>query len=121
MSYINERKKIMARKYKLDIYKGNKIIKTVEAEGAALTFGVIKGLSKIIKLDGLKSTSDVSKACFEAMDGLVEILSMIFPDMTEEDWDGVQIKDMIDLILELSRTAVTEALMLPTDGKAKNR
>lgn len=110
----------MAKKYKLDIYKGNKVVKTVEAEGTALTYGVVKRLSKIIKLDDLKSTADVSKACFEAMDSLTEILALMFPDMTETDWDGVQIKDMISLILEISRTAVTEALMLPSNGKAKN-
>lgn len=110
----------MERDFKLNIYKNGKVIKTVAARKIDLTVGTVRKLSKIVSIDKMNNTADISKAVFGAWERLTEILNTLFPDITDEEWDGVKINEMITLMIQIGETAVKEALLIPTDEKKKN-
>ena len=108
------------KEFTLDIYKGNKKIKTVKAKKAELTMGVVRKLTNLINFEKEKTTAEMNKLMFDVWQPLTELLNVLFPDVTDEEWDGVRLQDMIKLIMEVTQTAVSEALQIPTDGTDKN-
>lgn len=108
------------KEFTLDIYKGNKKVKTVKAKRAELTMGVVRKLTNLINFEKEKTAAEMNKLMFDLWNPLTELLGVLFPDVTEEEWDGVRVKDMIKLIMDVTTAAVSEALEIPTDGTEKN-
>lgn len=105
--------------FTLNIYdkKSGDVKKIVKAKEYDLTFGVVRKLSKIFEFDELKSNQEIAKTVISSIDILSDILEEIFPDMTDEDWDGVKISELTPLIIDIGKHAITRALTIPVNSK----
>lgn len=103
----------------LNIYrKGNKKepIKVLEAEGYDLMLGTIEDFMEIIDLDKLDDNVELAKMVVKGYDQLKPLLKDIFEDMTDEDFRGVKISDLVLTIIDVGR-AIGESLNILKTGK----
>lgn len=104
---------------KLNIYDktGKEIIKTAEADTFDLMFGTIVKLMDLLKLEDIDNNLEVLKVIYGAWNEITDVLSTVFPNMTDEDWKTVKVKELVPVIIEIGKFAITEALTIPTDSK----
>lgn len=100
----------------LNVYdvEGN-VIKTVEAENLDIEFGHIRSIMRLLDVDNINDTWALLKTVYSAWDKLTEVLSQVFPDMEEEDWEHVKIKELVPELLEIVRDSFAEILTIPTE------
>lgn len=103
---------------KINVYDDNdNIVKTCEAQTVKLRFGVIRKIMELLKIDDITDTPELVKTIYGAWDQLTAVLQKCFPDMTEEDWDGVDVSELVPVIVAILREAVKNINMIPTDSK----
>ena len=103
----------------LNIYdKGNKKepAKVLKAEGYDLMLGTIEDFMGIIDLDKLDDNKELAKMVVKGYDQLKPLLKDIFTDMTDEDFRGVKIADLVLTIVDVGK-AVGESLGILKTGK----
>lgn len=100
----------------LNVYdvEGN-VIKTVEAENLDIEFGHIRSIMRLLDVDNINDTWALLKTVYSAWDKLTEVLSQVFPDMEDEDWEHVKIKELVPELLEIVRDSFAEILTIPTE------
>ena len=100
----------------LNVYdvEGN-VVKTVEAENLDIEFGHIRSIMKLLDVDNINDTWALLKTVYSAWDKLTEVLSQVFPDMEEEDWEHVKIKELVPELLQIVRDSFAEILTIPTE------
>lgn len=104
--------------WKLNIYdKSDKIIKTVKAKEFDLRMGTVRRITEIISFDKMENTTDITKKLFSAWNELTHILDTLFPDMSDKDWDGVKIYELLSVIVDIGKYAVKKALTIPVDSE----
>lgn len=104
---------------KLNIYDktGKEVIKTVEADTFDLMFGTIVKLMDLLKLEDIDNNLEILKVIYGAWNEITDVLSTVFPSMTDEDWKTVKVKELIPVIIEIGKFAIADALAIPTDSK----
>lgn len=100
----------------LNVYnvEGN-VIKTVEAENLDIEFGHIRSIMRLLDVDNINDTWALLKTVYSAWDKLTEVLSKVFPDMEDEDWEHVKIKELVPELLQIVRDSFAEILTIPTE------
>lgn len=100
----------------LNVYdvEGN-VIKTVEAENLDIEFGHIRSIMRLLDVDNINDTWALLKTVYSAWDKLTEVLSQVFPDMEDEDWEHVKIKELVPELLQIVRDSFAEILTIPTE------
>lgn len=100
----------------LNVYdvEGN-VIKTVEAENLDIEFGHIRSIMRLLDVDNINDTWELLKTVYSAWDKLTEVLSQVFPDMEDEDWEHVKIKELVPELLQIVRDSFAEILTIPTE------
>ena len=100
----------------LNVYdvEGN-VIKTVEAENLDIEFGHIRSIMRLLDVDNINDTWALLKTVYSAWDKLTEVLSQVFPDMEDEDWEHVKIKELVPEFLQIVRDSFAEILTIPTE------
>lgn len=103
---------------KINVYDDNdNIVKTCEAQTVKLRFGVIRKIMELLKIDDVTDTAELVKTIYGAWDQLTTVLEKCFPDMTEEDWDGVDISELVPAVIAILKEAVKTINLIPTDSK----
>lgn len=103
----------------LNIYgKGNKKepVKVLRAEGYDLMLGTIEDFMEIIDLDKLEDNKELVKMVVKGYDQLKPLLKDIFEDMTDADFRGVKISDLVLTIVDVGK-AIGESLGILKTGK----
>lgn len=103
----------------LNIYeKGNKKepVKVLEAEGYDLMLGTIEDFMEIIDIDKIDDSVELAKMVVKGYDQLKPLLKDIFEDMTDEDFRGVKVPDLVLTIVEVGK-AIGESLNILKTGK----
>lgn len=103
----------------LNIYeKGNKKepAKVLEAEGYDLMLGTIEDFMEIIDIDKIDDSVELAKMVVKGYDQLKPLLKDIFEDMTDEDFRGVKVPDLVLTIVEVGK-AIGESLNILKTGK----
>lgn len=95
----------------------NNVVKTAKAEAVKIKFGAIRSLMKLLKIDDINDTGELMKTVYDAWEELTVILSKIFPDMSEEDWDNVELAELIPVVLEVLRFSFSNILTIPKESK----
>ena len=100
----------------LSVYdaEGN-VIKTVEAENLDIEFGHIRAIMELLNVDKIGDTWGLLQAVYSAWDKLTEILSQCFPEMEEDDWEHVRIKELIPELVQIIKDSFAEMLTIPTE------
>ena len=111
---------------KLNIYDGNKIVKTYAANEVNLSFGVIEDILELIDVDKLTATTDdvalmkeVIKVIAGAFGQVKTILREMFPNVTEDELKHARMKDIALILIDTFKFAFAEIAGL-INPKAKN-
>lgn len=104
---------------KLNIYdaKGKKVVKTYESETYDIMFGTVSAIMDVIKVDQIDDQAELVKVICSAWNEVTDVLGGVFPGVTKEEWKHVKVKELIPIIIEIVKFAVTDMLSIPTDGK----
>lgn len=104
---------------KINVYERD--LKTVKKEVIAnvidLPFGFVRKFMTLFNVADLDDSTAILNLIMKCWDDVIFLLDQIFPDMSEEDWDGVKSKDLIDVIKVVLKYAFSEMLGIPVDTK----
>lgn len=100
----------------LNVYdEKDKIVKTSEAQVIDLRFGTIRSLMKLLNIDNVNDTGELLKTIYKVWDQLIDILSRVFPDMVEEDWENVKLTELVPILMVILKSSFVQILSIPND------
>lgn len=103
----------MSQNLILNVYDGKgKVTKTSEAQVIDLEFGTIRSIMEVLNVESMEDTAQLLKVVYGAWDQVIDVLSQVFPDMQESDWDHVKLKELLPIMVEIMRYSFTEILTL---------
>ena len=107
---------------KLNVYDENdNIIKTSEAKMIDLRFGTIRSLMELLKVDDINDTTQLLRTVYSAWAQVISILSKVFPDMKEEDWENIKLSELLPMLVAILKSSFAQILTIPTDEKNVTR
>ena len=104
---------------KINVYEEDMktVKKEVSAELIEIPFGTIRKFMDLFDVENLEDTTKILTIVAKSWKDVVRILNRVFPDMTEEDWDGVSTKELLQVIIKVLKFAFADILKIPTDEK----
>lgn len=103
---------------RLNIYdEKDEIKKTVEAHFVEIRFGTIKKLLAVLEVDQIDDTSELLKVLYGSWKAVTDVLSKVFPEMEEDDWDGVKLSELLPIVVSILKGSFAHILSIPTDSK----
>lgn len=102
----------------IKVYEKDKktVKKECKADAVELEFGTVRRLMALFDYQNLDNATLFSIVMDEWND-IVSILSEAFPDMEDDDWNHVKMKELIVVIKDMVIAAVKDMLNIPTDPK----
>lgn len=106
-------------KLEINVYEKDlkTVKKVVEANTIEISFGTIRKFMALFNISTLDDTMEIMKVVLKSWNEVVELLDLIFPDMNEEDWDGVKTKELLEVIKDILTFSFKEMLNIPVDSK----
>lgn len=106
-------------KLTLNVYdkKGKDVVKTVEGETYDIMFSTVRSILGILNIEKMDDTMDMLMTVSDAWNELTAILDNVFPDMGPEDWEGVKIKELLPVLVDIFKFTFGEILGIPTQSK----
>lgn len=103
----------------LKIYdkSGKTVIKSYESTTYDLMFGTVMNLMELLKIEEIDNQMEMLKTIHKAWDEIKSVLSGVFPEVTEDDWKHVKVKELLPIIVEIAKFSVTEMFTIPIDSK----
>lgn len=92
---------------KLNIYKGDEIVKTYEKDSYRLRFGVVEDVAQAVNLDELKEGTEaeilrmIAKLVITSLDTIKGLMKDIFPGLTNEEIRDCSVDEMAMVIFEV--------------------
>ena len=96
--------------------EGN-VIKTCEAVSVKLKFGAIRSLMELLNVENIENSTELLKTIYSAWEELISILNKCFPEMEYEDWDNVELNELIPVTVDILKYSFGEILNIPRDSK----
>lgn len=94
---------------KLNIYNDKKEIeKTYTAEGYDLMLGTCEDIMAIIDVDKMTDKKAVGKMVLECYAMLKPLLKDIFQGLTDEEFRGIKVKELIPLFVDICNVIVDD-------------
>ena len=106
-------------KIKINVYENDMktVKKEVRAEVVEIPFGIIRKFMALFDVENLEDTGAILNVVSKSWKEVQLLLDRIFPDMTEDDWDGVNTKELIQVVMTVLKFAFGEILNVPVDPK----
>ena len=70
-----------------------------------------------LRMGSIRKVMELLKVVLSVWDELTGILGECFPDITAEEWDGVKVKEIMPVIVQIMKFAFSEMLTIPADKK----
>lgn len=99
----------------LKIYEQGKVVKIYEAEPYELEFGTVKTLMQILKIEDMSNQVELLKILGDAWDEILSVLTNVFPECTEEEWNHIKAKEVLRLIIDIAKFAISDVFVIPTE------
>lgn len=96
--------------------EGN-VVKSCEAVSVKLKFGAIRSLMELLNVENIDNSTELLKTIYSAWEELITILNKCFPDMEYEDWDNVELNELIPVTVDILKYSFGEILNIPRDSK----
>ena len=111
----------MKKELFLTIYDndGNEV-RTEEAQMIDIKFGTIRGLMKLLNIEKVSETPELLSMMIEVWDELIKLLSYIFPNITDEEWDNVSLNELLPLVVDVIKMSFSKMLTIPRESDEKN-
>ena len=104
----------------LHVYdKAGNVTKECKAGTCNIMFGTVRKLMKLFKVDELENTAQILKIVAGAWDDVTAIMGECFPEMEDEDWDCVMLKELVPCMIAILKDSFLEIMNIPKDPKAK--
>lgn len=94
---------------------GKNLIKMYEAQPFELPFGTVRKLMAIVKIEDMDNQAELLKTVAEAWDEIMDVLNTVFPDCTEEEWDSVKAKEVLNVVIQIAKAAISDVFIIPTE------
>lgn len=94
---------------------GVNLVKIYEAKPYELNFGTIRTLMEVLKIETMDNQMELLGTLAKAWDEIVSVLSCVFPECTEEEWNTVKAKEVLSVIIQIAKYAISEAFTIPTE------
>lgn len=110
---------------KLNIYEKKRVVKTYEADTYDLMFGTLEDVADAVKLDELKTGSDielikmVSNLVLTSMDTVKELMKDIFDGLTDEELRNTKVSEMAAVLIDVVKFTIDQ-LNIGADKRRKN-
>lgn len=95
-------------------------VRTEEAQMIEIKFGTIRGLMKLLNIEKVTDTPELLGMMVEVWDELTKLLSYIFPNITDEEWDNVSLNELLPLVVDVIKSSFSKMLTIPTEKDGKN-
>ena len=107
----------MMEKITLHIYDktGKNLVKMYEAQPFELPFGTVRKLMAIVKIEDMNNQAELLKVIAQAWDEIIAVLNMVFPECTEEEWDTVKTKEVLRVVIQIAKAAISDVFIIPTE------
>ena len=104
---------------KLNIYDktGKSIVRTAESDTFDLMFGTVMSLMELLKIEDMDDQLELLKIVAGAYDEITGVLSAVFPDITPNEWKCIKVKELMPVILDIAKSAVSETFVIPKNPK----
>lgn len=88
--------------------------KTFTCEGYDLMLGTVEDFMDIIELDKIDDDKELLKMVVKGYDRLKPLLKDIFEGLTDDDFRGIKIAELIPVILDIGRSIALSLNILKT-------
>ena len=101
----------------LHIYdkSGKNVVKMYEAQPYELPFGTVRKLMAIVKIEDMSNQAELLKIIAQAWDEIMATLNAVFPDCTEEEWDTIKAKEVLNVVIQIAKAAISDTFIIPTE------
>lgn len=99
---------------KLNIYEKRNIVKTYETDTYDLMFGVLEDVADAVKLDDLKTGSDVEiitlvgNLVIKSKDTVKNLMKDIFDGLTDEELKNTKVTELANVLIDVVKYTVTQ-------------
>lgn len=103
----------------LNVYNdsGKTIVKTFKASTCDLMFRTVRKLMDLLKIEDMGNQAQMLRTIYDAWDEIRAVLGGVFPEVSDEDWDNVRVRELLPLVLKIAKYSISEMFAIPTDGK----
>lgn len=103
---------------KIKVYDDDdNVIKECKAQTVDIRFGQVSAIMELVDVENVDDTGELLKVVNSAWKQLKKILSKVFPDMTDDDWENVSVKELLPVVVAILKDSFREMLTIP---KSKN-
>ena len=104
-------------KIKLKIYNADftAVEREVKAKLTVIPFGTIRKLMGLFETENIDDTRAIASVILKSWNSIIKVLDRVFEDVSEDEWDRVDTKDLIVCVVELIKFATSTLLTIPTE------
>ena len=103
---------------KITVYDYNdNVMKECTAQTVDVKFGQVAAIMELLDVESVEDSVQMMRMIKKAWKQLVRILSKIFPDMEDDDWNNVSLKELLPVLILILRDSFKEMMAIP---KSKN-
>lgn len=93
------------------------VIREAKANTVSLKMGQVSAIMELLDADNIETSVDLLNAMNKAWKQLVKVLSKIFPDIKEDEWDNVDLGELLPVFVLIIKESIAEMMKIP---KSKN-
>ena len=103
----------------LNIYddSGEKVVKTFKASTCDLMFRTVRKLMDLLKIEDMDDQAQMLKTIYSAWGEICTVLGGVFPEVSDEDWDNVRVRELLPLVLKIAKYSISEMFAIPTSDE----
>ena len=103
---------------KIKVYDDDdNVIKECTAQTVDIRFGQVSAIMELVNVEKIEDTGELLRIVNSAWKQLKKILSKVFPNMNDEDWENVSVKELLPVVVSILKMSFSEMLTIP---KSKN-
>ena len=94
------------------------VVKECKATTTKIKFGVVRSIAKLIKIDRAKDSAELVNTVVNTWDKLTDLLETCFPDMSGDDWDSVDLEEVVLVLWCILKDVIKNILAIPKEKNA---
>ena len=103
---------------KINVYDDeDNVLKTAEAKIVDLRYGTIRNLMELLNVEDINDTGELLKKVYSAWGEVTKILTRVFPEMEDGDWDNVKLSELMPILVIILKSSFVQMLSIPTESK----
>lgn len=103
----------------LSIYDatGKNVERVAGGETVEIMFGTVQAIMELLDINEQTGTFELLRKVSSAYKELTVILGGVFPDITEDEWKRVKVKELVIVLLDIIKSILAEFQTIPVEPK----